>query len=491
MRLHPDHLGSLSDSVRRFSFDRSQLRSRMVHLGVGAFHRGHQAIYTDDANELAGGEWGVTGISLKSPRAALQLEPQDCLFSVGVHDGTASLDRVLGSLTRIMTATDDQAGASVAAMADPQVEIVTLTITEKGYGVDPASGDLLVSDVDLAHDLGSDGRPRTALGFLFQALRARFEAGHGPLTVMSCDNLPSNGQTLRNALLQFADRKNKEVSQWIDREIRFPSTMVDRIVPAVTAGDLDAAEGRLGLRDEAHVGTEPFSQWVIENSFAGERPAWHLGGAQLVSDVADFERAKLRLLNGPHSAIAYIGYLAGFSYVAEAMAEPTLASFIREVTERDIRPSVREPEGMNLSAYTEELRARFRNSTLRHRTWQIAMDGSQKLPQRLLGTVRDCLAKGMCVDRLSLAVAAWIVYSGGRELGGEAIDVRDPMAAELADLHAASGRDASSLVEGYLSLSGVFGADLRSNRVFVDALTSAVEDLYRIGPIDAARERLG
>ena len=484
-RLSADTLDRLPGAVRRPGYDRAELRPRLVHVGVGAFHRAHQAVYTDDAEAAAGGGFGCVGVSLRSTTAEDQLAPQDGLYTVATRDGAEESLRVVGNLLAVHTAPSDP-GAVMAALTEPDVCAVTLTITEKGYGLDPATGALLTGTGDVAADLADPRAPRSAIGTLAEALRRRREAGCAPVTLVSCDNLPSNGERLASALHQYAERLDAGLARWIEAEVACPETMVDRIVPATTDADLDRAEAALGVRDEGHVAAEPFMQWVIEDRFAGPRPAWERAGAMIVPEVAPYETAKLRLLNGPHSAIAYLGYLAGHQYVHEVMEDETLARFVTALMDGEIAPTVAEPDGMPLDAYASDLRDRFHNPALNHRTWQIAMDGSQKLPQRLLNTIRDRRAAGAPYDRLALAVAAWIAYARGRTPGGEAIDVRDPLAERMAEIGARTDGDADGLLEGFLGLGEVFGDDLRQDAAFAGTVGTQLRMLLSEGPRAAA-----
>ncbi|MBB4659451.1 mannitol dehydrogenase family protein [Parvularcula dongshanensis] len=483
-RLSEKTLDQLSQEARRPGYDRATLRPRMVHLGVGAFHRAHQAVCTEDAIEAKGGDWGVTGISLRSDTAETQLAPQDGLFTVGTREGQDQSLRLIGNLTRVLTA--PKAPQAVrAALAAPDLSVVTLTITEKGYALDPATGNLRTDAPEIAADLRSPREPASAIGYLVEAFRNRREASLAPFTTVSCDNLPSNGERLRSAVLQFAGAVDKDLASWIEAEAAFPETMVDRIVPAVTEEDLARAEAQMGLRDEGHIATEPFFQWAIEDSFCGPRPSWEAGGALFVSEVAPYEAAKLRLLNGPHSAIAYLGYLAGHTYVHQVMADEDLCAFVTALMEEEIAPTVKAPDGFDLASYTQDLRDRFRNPALNHRTWQIAMDGSQKLPQRLLNTIRDRRAAGAPIEKLATAVAAWMAYARGRDLNGEPIDVRDPMKDRLAEIGGAGS--AADLVSGYLALKDVFGDDLPRDEAFRTAVTGKLEALLAGGVTAALR----
>lgn len=487
-RLSPAAMNRLPDTIRTPAYDRDGLKTGFIHVGVGAFHRTHQAVYTDDAIEAGGGDWGVVGLSLRNRKTGDQLNPQAGLFSVDAREGDAHDIRIIGNIMRVITAPEGPSEA-LGALTDPSVHAVTLTITEKGYGLDPASGALMVDDSDIAADLANPGAPRTALGYLAAALRSRRQAGIGPFTVISCDNIPSNGKRLHSALTQYAEAFDKDLARFIDRDVACPETMVDRIAPATTSEDLDAAADILGMRDEGHVKTEPFKQWVIENRFCAPRPAWEKAGAMIVDDVAPYETAKLRMLNGAHSAIAYLGYLSGCDFVHEVMEDTALGAFVERLMDEEIMPVVAAPREMPLDAYARDLRKRFRNGALQHKTWQIAMDGSQKLPQRLLDSIRDRIRAGASYDRITLAVAAWITYASGRNLEGGTIDVRDPLTARMADIAAASGGSVEKLTTGFLALSEVFGDDLPANNQFIQNLIRQLKALREAGPRDAA-ERL-
>ena len=356
--------------------------------------------------------------------------------------------------------------------------MVSLTVTEKGYCHDPASGQLDWTHADIRHDVALPLRPRSAVGMLVAGLARRRERQIAPPTVLSCDNLPANGSTLRGLVIALAARHDEALARWIEAEVAFPCSMVDRIVPATTAADVAQIGRALGLHDAAPVVCEPFRQWVIEDRFAGPRPAWELAGAELVAEVAPYEEMKLRLLNGSHSAIAYLGCLAGFEHVFEVMAEPDFVAFVRAMM-AEVAPTLAVPT--DLAAYQASLLARFANPALAHRTSQIAMDGSQKVPQRLLGPIRDRLRAGAPIDRLSLALAAWIRYASGRDEQGLPIAVADPLASRFAAISAAAGSDPAALARGFLELGEVFGTDLPREQRFTAAVTGWLASLLARG----------
>jgi len=462
------------------AYDRESCGVGIVHLGIGAFHRCHMAVYTDDALARDGGDWRILGVSLRGPAIRDQLNPQDGLYTVIVKDHGAVSYHVIGSVAGVLYAPDDPA-AVIDAMAAKTTHIVSLTVTEKGYCQDPATNNLSESHPDIVHDLANPDTPKSAIGYLVAGLARRRQNGAGPVTIMCCDNLPSNGRVVGRLVRRFAELAHPGLDAWIEANVTFPSTKVDRIVPAMEVRDLDAFTERTGLVDAAVLQTEPFTQWVIEDRFAAGRPDWESAGATLVEDVRPFEEAKLRMLNGSHSALAYLGYLAGCTYVHEAMAIPALRTFVDTFKRREAATSLTIPEGMDIDAYREKLRQRYDNAALQHRTYQIAMDGSQKIPQRLLGTLRHHLRNDGPISACSLAIAAWMRYVMGVDEAGNAIAVQDPLADRFRALADAAGRDAGKLVDAYLGVEEVFGKDLRDNRRFHDELVRWLDRLLNDG----------
>lgn len=483
-RLDEAALTGLPDDVVRPGYDRTATRTGVVHLGIGAFHRAHQAVVFDDALKSGDLRWGVLGASLRSPGVRDQLNPQDGLYTLVVRDGEREDLRVIGACRSVMVGPEDPA-ALVAAMADADVHIVTLTVTEKGYRLDPASGELLVEDPDVAADIADIERPRTAPGFIVAALRARRAAGLGPFTVISCDNLPHNGRRIRAGVLAMAKAVDASLAEWIAAEGAFPQTMIDRIVPATTAEDVVRLTARLGVEDQGMVKAEPFIQWVIEDRFAGERPDFAALGVQLTDAVEPWEDAKLRLLNGAHSAVAYLGALSGHEHVHEAVAVPAFRAYVEALWD-EAQTTLNPPPGLDVAAYRTELMARFSNSALMHRTRQIAMDGSQKLPQRLLAGAAERLAADQGIETMALGVAAWMRWQEGVTEQGETVVVDDPLASRTAELIEASETDEAQ-VRALLGLSAVFPASLAEEPRFVEAATAAFLALREHGAVEAAR----
>ena len=451
----------------------------IVHLGIGAFHRAHQAVYTDAILAAGDGRWGILGVSLRSPDTRDALEPQDGLYTVATRDGTGDQFSIIGSIVKLLVAPENPQ-AVLAAMADPNVAIVSLTVTEKGYCYAPATASLDESHPDIVHDLSNPAAPRSAIGFIVEALVNRRAAGLAPFTLLSCDNLPANGETLKRVVTRFAELRDADLADYIRKQVAFPSTMVDRIVPATTDADRELVATATGLRDAWPIMTEPFSQWVVEDHFAGGRPAWEKVGVTFVADVDVFELMKLRLLNGSHSTLAYLGYLAGHETVSDVMQAEGFGAFIERMMDDEITPTLPPLSGFDLTSYKAQLRERFRNPALRHRTWQIAMDGSQKLPQRLLNTIRHRLAHDQKFEKLALGVAAWMRYATAIDEKGAAIDVRDPLAADFA-ARTTGKASAEDLVDAYFAMKQIFGEDLPGNSVFRKAVVQALEGLLRDG----------
>jgi len=483
---HLSHLTlpNLPANILRPSYDRDVCGIGIVHLGAGAFHRAHQAVYSDRVLEQDGGDWSIIGASLRGKGVYDQLTPQDGLFSVTSRSGAGNDTRVVGALKSILYAPDDP-GALLARMAAESTRIVSLTVTEKGYCRHPASGGLIDDDPDIAHDLQNPENSRTAIGFLVRALDLRRRSGVAPFTVLSCDNLPDNGRSLRQVAVEFAGQVSDDLGAWIVDNACFPCTMVDRIVPATTKDDLAFISTALGCTDAGAVFTEPFTQWVIEDSFTLGRPAWEKAGALLVDDVAPYELMKLRLLNGAHSSLAYLGYLSGFEYVSDCMDNRPMRDFISALMRIEIGETLVPPSGFDRDAYTGDLLARFANPALKHRCWQIAMDGSQKLPQRLLGTIRDRLGRGLPIDRLALAVVAWLQYASGQNLEGAKIDVRDPLAVRLRTRLQPCLGNSETMIDTALGVVEVFGNDLATHPAFRGILVNALISLETHGALGA------
>ena len=420
MRLSAATLVQVPGEVSRFTYDRTAQAVGIVHFGIGAFHRAHQAWYTDAAMNAGDRDWMISGVSLRSPAVAQQMNPQDGLYSLAERSASSAKLRIVGAVREVLVASDEPQ-AVIARIAAPATRIVSFTVTEKGY-CRVADGSL---DLGLADD-------SSIFRFLHEGLAARRAAGLAGLTLLSCDNLADNGRQLERLVSEYLATHDSDLGDWVAAQCTFPSTMIDRIVPATTTADREEVAVRLGgLRDEAVVMTEPFSQWVIEDRFAGARPGWDKVGAQLVADVAPYETAKLRMLNGAHSALAYLGLLREHTFVHQAVADPELRPLVERLMREEAAPTIVAAPGQNLSAYADDLLTRFANPALQHRLIQIAMDGSQKIPQRWLETLAAQQACGRHCPAILTALAAWLRHLRGENAAAHG-PVDDPLAAPLA-----------------------------------------------------------
>jgi fructuronate reductase len=482
MRLSAATLNRLPDTIARPAYDRSSLSTGIVHLGIGAFHRAHQAACT---HRLLARDprWGILGASLLRADTHDSLAPQDWLYTLALRDGNGDQAEVIGTLTGILVAPRDPA-TLVARMAAPDVRIVTLTVTEKAYRRHAATGALDADDAAIRRDLRALERPETVPGLLLAALRSRRAAGLEPFTILCCDNLPSNGAAVKRILTDFANLAEPGLGRWIEDSVACPACMVDRIVPATTDTDRAAIGSLLGMEDAWPVIAEPFLQWVIEDDFPLGRPEWEAAGAEFVRDVRPYEEMKLRLLNGSHSSIAYLGQLAGWRTVAEAMREPALVRHVQALMQ-ELATTLHMPAGTDIPSYCAALLARFRNPALLHATAQIAMDGSQKLPQLLLQCAEARLAAGQGVHRIALGIAAWMRFCQGHADDGAALPLEDPMADRLRALAQRAG-NAPALADALFGVREIFPAGLVQAAPFRSAVVAALETLMARG----ARETL-
>jgi fructuronate reductase len=424
MRLSSATLGALPASIAQPNYDRGRRGIGIVHFGIGAFHRAHQAIYTDDAMNACAGDWGILGVSLRSPTVAEQMNPQDGMYTVTERSAAGSNVRLIGAVRKVVVAQQDP-DAVVSALSASTTHIVSFTITEKGYCRAP--------DGSLDRALADDN---SVYAFLAKAFANRRDTGLPGLSLLSCDNLAGNGAQLERLATEYLQHTAPELAEWFAAKCTCPSTMVDRIVPATTEADRSDIDGLLGVRDEAAVVTEPFSQWVIEDRFAGSRPAWERHGAQITSDVHAYETAKLRMLNGAHSALAYLGLQRGHEFVHQAIGDPELVPLIDRLMRVEAATSLMPVAGQDLEAYADALIDRFKNPALGHRLAQIAMDGSQKIAQRWLETLATHQAHGNQCPAILAALGGWLAH-----IRGDNGPVDDPLADTLAACWIRAGSD--------------------------------------------------
>ncbi len=446
MRLSERTCDNLPPEVNRSTYDRAANAVGIVHFGIGAFHRAHQAWFTDLAMEAGERDWMAVGVSLRSGSVARQMNPQDGLYTVTERSASGAATRLVRSVSDVFVAGQDDAEIG-EALASPATRIVSFTVTEKGY-CRAADGSL-----DLTFAESDSFYP-----FVAEAIQRRKARGLAGLTFLSCDNLSENGRQLARLVGEYLDARAPDLFGWFEAECRCPSTMVDRIVPASTDADRAELAAKIGIEDQAAVFTEPFIQWVIEDGFAAGRPDWEKVGAQMTRDVAPFETAKLRILNGAHSALAYLGLERGHAFVHEAVCDPEIRTVVEQLMRREAIPTIAPAPGQDLDAYANDLLSRFENPALEHRLAQIAMDGSQKIPQRWLATLSENLRQGRESPAILVGLAAWL-----RHVRGDNGPVDDPLAPALAKLWQSAGE--AGIVEAVFGASGPLAMDLEVPKI--------------------------
>lgn len=472
-------------------YDRSALRARIVHIGFGAFHRSHQAVCTDILAADHSSDWGYCECEINPHNTGElinALRQQDLLYSVTEKAGDGLHTRVVGVVKKALYRNGDGIEEIISALCQPEVAIVSMTVTEKGYCYQPATGQLNLEHPAIVHDLAHPEDPQSLPGIILAAIKLRRDASLPPFSVMSCDNMPENGHVTRNVVVQLAEQQDRQLADYIQQNITFPSTMVDRIVPAMTAEAFQSLSHKLGCADPVGVECEPFFQWVIEDNFVNGRPAWEKAGAELVADVLPFEEMKLRMLNGSHSLLAYTGYLAGYETISDCMDDADYQLAARKLMLDEQAPTLR-TTGVDLVAYADSLIARYKNRAIKHRTYQIATDGTQKLPQRWLDSIRWHLRQGSRFELLALCVASWMRFVKGVDEQGEAFVINDPLQPELARLINNSA-EGEQRIAALLSLKEVFGDDLPDNALFRERVGHYYQLLLQSGAKEAVRQAI-
>lgn len=487
MKKRLSDINKLPESVIRPRYVPTEHGTGIVHLGLGAFHKAHQARYVDDALAAQGGDWRITGVSLRSDAPSKELTPQNGLYTLLERDADGTRARVIGSIANALSLSNDRQ-AVLDALCDPTTRIVSLTVTEKGYGINRASGGIDHSHPAIAADLANPEEPIGVAGLLVWALGQRRVAATPSFTVLCCDNLPDNGRMLRALLIDFAHHTQPELVGHIENNVAFPSTMVDRITPARTQSTLEDARQLTGFNDQAAVDTEAFSQWVVEDNFPSGRPALESGGAVFVEDVAPYEAMKLRMLNGAHSMIAYAGFMAGYQYVRDVMANRKLALLVRRHINAASLTLAPLP-GIDLERYAGSLISRFENPFLAHQTLQIAMDGTQKLPQRILAPAVDAITNAHDISTFAFVTAAWMHFVSSKNVNGKSYKLEDPRQVELE--HCATRcHSADDLVNALMNMDGLFPEALKNNASWRLALIDNLANMQKTGML-ASIDRLG
>nr|WP_133011228.1 mannitol dehydrogenase family protein [Marinomonas flavescens] len=454
----------------------------IVHIGLGAFHRAHQAVYIEkNLNRNMGGSWGICAVNIRSNYQLVdQLERYGCRYHVVEYRNSQNGHlREINAIREALYAGDDKEVLFERLLSE-HTKIVTLTVTEKGYYIALTDKKLRLDDPSIQYDLKHPAQPKTAPGILVEALYRRREIGLAPFTILSCDNIPNNGSLTRQAVCELAAQRSDEFAQWIKDEVAFPSSMVDRIVPAMTDESKKRLQRDFKIEDPNAVLSEAFSQWVIEDNFPLGRPDWENDGVQMVKDVHPFETMKLRLLNGSHSLLAYIGSAANFETIAKTRAVPEFAALVRHYMHVEAAPTLEMPEEVDVPVYIESLMLRFSNDSLHHRLSQVAIDGSQKIPQRWFACTEERLNANKDIFAVALGIAAWILYVSGRNLKGQQHLVDDPLAERLSECHANTDKP-QEIVRNILDMSDIFPSILREHDGFYQAVLSAYRMLITQG----------
>lgn len=450
----------------------------IVHIGLGAFHKAHQAAYTDTALAVSGGDWRILGVSLRSERAAAELGPQDGRYTLIERSASGSRARVIGAIAGAVCAADEPETA-LAAMASPACRIVTLTVTEKAYGLDRAGAGCNPSHPAVKADLAAPARPHGVLGLIVRAAALRRAAGLSPFTVLCCDNLPDNGTLVHGAVTDFCRRIDTDLANYIAHDMAFPNCMVDRITPAATPATRADAARLTGHADEAATETEAFHQWVIEDNFPQGRPDWDRAGALFVSDVTPYELMKLRMLNGTHSMLAYAGFHAGLAFVREVMTDRDLAALVRRHM-RAAASTLPALPGIDLDEYARRLAQRFANPAIAHETFQIAMDGTEKMPQRIFAPALEARSSGADSRPFAFATAAWMRHASRATDDCAAYELRDPRADEI-ERALSNVKTAADISHALSSLPGLMPDGLRRDVLFMDMVTECLERMLSNG----------
>lgn len=459
-------------------YDRTAITPAIVHLGVGGFHRAHQAVYLDDLARRGVTDWGEWGVSLHNRDKKDALEHQDNLYTVVERDEEGDYARVVGVMERYLFA-PEESEAVLDALADPRTRLVTMTMTMAGYDIDPVTGDFMAGTPDVQADLAPSHpvTPATFFGYICDALERRRQAGHAPFTILSCDNMQDNGGAARTAVVSFARLRDADLGQWIEDNVAFPSSMVDRITPETTPEDRELVARLFGIADQSPVITEPFKQWIIEDAFCNGRPPLEDVGVQFVADVAPYITMKTRLLNASHSAMGYLGYLAGYRTTNEAMGDSRIHDYLARMMDDEVTPLLPAVPGIDLTAYKHTLLKRFANPKINDELSRLCGRGSTKMPTFLLPSIVEALERGQSHDLLTLAVSAWFRYLKGIDMDGREIEIKDAQKDRLQELAVAGGDDPRPL----LSEREIFGS-LGENETFVASLQRALRTLDSEGP---------
>ncbi|WP_191601706.1 mannitol dehydrogenase family protein [Marinomonas algicola] len=450
----------------------------IVHIGLGAFHRAHQAVYLEKTLAQHGGDWMIASANIRSNYSLVeQLQQAKHRYHVVEYADTktVAIREIKAIKTAYFSGSNDGCAGLLAQMSSESTKIVTLTVTEKGYYLSPLSGALLTDNANIQHDLQNPAQPKTALGLILVALKQRRSQGFEPFTVLSCDNMPHNGERTRGAVIALAQMQDIEFADWIEKTVAFPNSMVDRIVPAVSEQDLIMIQADTGISEPTVVKCEQFSQWVVEDHFPAGRPQWESAGVQMVDNVSSYEMMKLRMLNGSHSLLAYLGYIAGYQTVAQAMQDRDIRAFLEHYMMQEVAPTLPYFSQSELATYCQQLLARFDNDSLQHQLQQIAMDGSQKLPQRWLSGLIELQNKSLPAPAIELGIAGWIVFLSQAKEKKQKIN--DPLEVALLELLHRHSSSSKGLVSAMLQRHDIFPTSLSTNHPLIQRVLNLVDRL--------------
>jgi fructuronate reductase len=469
-------------------YDRKRLKAGILHIGIGAFHRAHQVYYIDKLLNLGDEKalnWGYISGTIRSNQKLINdLKANSCMYTLSMNDETGTKNSVIGALKDVYFAGNGQSQELTDHIANPDIKIITYTITEKGYYVDLSTQKLNLKSDDIVYDLENIEAPKSAIGITVAGLKKRFQQSAGPITLLSCDNMPNNGQVLKQAIIDFCSKIDNELTNWITTNVSFPSSMVDRIVPAVTKQTIDNIKSMTSQRDISAVATEEFSQWVIEDKFANGRPALESVGVEFVKDVEPFEKLKLTMLNGSHSLIAYLGAYTGVKTVDQVITKPEFYNFIKKYMLEIAGPLIKGlPEDVSISVYADKLLHRFANPHLKHRTEQIAMDGSKKIPQRWLNSLIILINNNQNYDIFALGLAGWILFNSGINENGQSIEISDPLQDKYYLIYKKNST-IDKIVCGFLGLPEIFPQELTDNNELVEKVIYYTKEIKAKGVLE-------
>ncbi|RTE52296.1 mannitol dehydrogenase family protein [Arenibacter aquaticus] len=475
--LNQENLDQITGGISTVGYDRKNIKSGIVHIGVGGFHRSHQAFYTHLLQEKYNAqEWGICGVGLREGDRKIHdvLTKQDGLYTLIVKHPNGKIEpSIIGSIGNFILGVDNPL-LVIDRMADAATKIVSLTITEGGYNFNPATGEFDFDNPAIQHDLKNPDSPKTVYGYLTAALKKRRDAKLKAFSIMSCDNILHNGDVARKMLLSFAKKQDAALAVWIEKEVCFPNSMVDRITPVTTQSDIDYLEKNYGIKDEWPVTCEPFIQWVVEDNFSNGRPEYEKVGVQFVPDVKPYEKMKLRLLNAGHSVLGLLGAIHGHNTINACMEDKTFVDYLRSFMDKEATPILDEVKGIDLDQYKDSLEARFANPNIKDSVSRICSESSAKLPKFLIATLEENLAEGRSIEFATLVIAAWCYYSDKQvDKNGQPMEIIDAMAKELHTAAAKTGTDPLA----FIKQESLFG-DLAKNERFADLYSVMVQKIY-------------